>query len=86
MLSLLSVVRRLMKRECCDPVTVISGKHCSVLPFLPSETPWASRQEVAGRGLTLVKALQPCPGRGWPVWGSGDRDPAVVRRGSRMES
>lgn len=44
MLSLLSVVRRLMKRECCDPVpvTVISGKHCSVLPFLPLEIPWAS--------------------------------------------
>lgn len=44
MLPLLSVVHRLMKRECCDPVpvTVISGKHCSALPFLPSETPRAS--------------------------------------------
>lgn len=43
MVSLLSVVCRLMRRECCDPVpvTVVSGKHCAFLPFLPWGMPQA---------------------------------------------
>lgn len=32
-----------------------------------------------------MRALQPCPRRGWSVWGSGDGDPAVALRGSCVE-
>lgn len=32
------------------PVTVVSGKHCSVLPVLPSEAPWASDERWWGGG------------------------------------
>lgn len=70
MLSLLSVVCRLMRRDCRDPVpvTVVSGKRRTFLPFLPWGMPWACQHGGEdGEGPAA-------PAWGWPVWGSGDAD------------
>lgn len=70
MLSLLSVVCRLMRRDCRDPVpvTVVSGKRRTFLPFLPWGMPWACQHgSEDGEGPAA-------PAWGWPVWGSGDGD------------